>query len=85
MDLLRAHDVLSNAPQDTEDLAQRKEKTEACRVIADQVCAPAFRYFHNTFYIICINQNNLKKNYYVNTNHLLELECFLINLMSIFC
>lgn len=44
MDLLRAHEVLSHAPKDTEDLAQRKEKTEACRVIADQVCSPAFRY-----------------------------------------
>lgn len=44
MDLLRAHEVLSHAPQDTEDLNQRKEKTEACRVIADQVCSPAFRY-----------------------------------------
>ncbi len=44
MDLLRAVDLLSNAPQDTDDVTQRKEKTEACRVIAEQVCAPAFRY-----------------------------------------
>eukprot|EP01133_Synstelium_polycarpum_P008416 gene8416-9901_t len=43
MDLLRALDVLSTSPIDTDDQTLRKEKIEACRTIAEQICAPTIR------------------------------------------
>ncbi|EFA83096.1 Huntingtin family protein [Heterostelium album PN500] len=43
MDLLRALDVLSTSPIDTDDHSLRKEKIEACRTIAEQICSPSIR------------------------------------------
>ncbi|GAM28565.1 hypothetical protein SAMD00019534_117410 [Acytostelium subglobosum LB1] len=43
MDLLRALDVLSTSPIDTDDQNLRKEKIDACRTIAEQICSPTIR------------------------------------------
>ncbi|KAF2077646.1 hypothetical protein CYY_001033 [Polysphondylium violaceum] len=43
MDLIKALDVLSTSPIDTEDQYLRKDKIEACRTVSEQICAPSLR------------------------------------------
>eukprot|EP01119_Soliformovum_irregulare_P004870 TRINITY_DN1603_c0_g1_i1.p1 TRINITY_DN1603_c0_g1~~TRINITY_DN1603_c0_g1_i1.p1 ORF type:complete len:2158 (+),score=703.02 TRINITY_DN1603_c0_g1_i1:70-6543(+) len=43
MDLVKALEVVSTAPIDTNNEEQRKIKTTACRVVIDQICTPLLR------------------------------------------